>query len=84
MAEITGVPIVPFICSARSKWQVPSWDSFFAASWATPLVYIFGDPLYIPDSCTEDKRNELLNQLQERMEHLRQMADNLWTLTKTN
>ncbi|MBY0356462.1 MAG: DUF374 domain-containing protein [Candidatus Obscuribacterales bacterium] len=80
MAEITGTPIVPFICSARGAWSMPSWDKFMAASWGSPIVYIFGDPIYVPARCTEDKRQEIHKRLQETMEHLLQSADNLWSL----
>lgn len=80
MAEITGTPIVPFICSARSSWSMPSWDRFMAPSWGSPIVYIFGDPIAVPARCTEDKREEIHKRLQETMEHLLQSADNLWSL----
>lgn len=82
MAEITGTPIVPFVCSARSRWLMPSWDRFVAPLWSTPIIYVYGNPIHVPMSCTESMRQELLKQLQESMEHLRQKADGFWPLTK--
>lgn len=81
MAEMTQAPIIPFVCSARSKWWMGSWDRFLAPWWSTPIVYIFGDPLNVPKDASEEKLEELRVELEKRMEHIRTLADNFWTVT---
>lgn len=82
MAEMTQVPILPFVCSARSTWWMPSWDNFMAPWWSTPIVYIFGEPLHVPKGADEAEQEALRVELENRMEHYRQMADKFWTLPK--
>ncbi|MBX9689532.1 MAG: lysophospholipid acyltransferase family protein [Candidatus Obscuribacterales bacterium] len=78
MAEMTQVPILPFVCSARSTWWMPSWDKFMAPWWSTPIVYIFGEPLQVPKGASEELQEELRIELQNRMEHIRAAADDFW------
>lgn len=78
MAEMTQVPILPFVCSARSTWWMPSWDSFMAPWWSTPIVYIFGEPLYVPKGADDAMQEDLRLELEKRMEHCRQIADKFW------
>ena len=42
LAELTQLPIVPFVCRARTTYWMKSWDRFMAPFWATPIVYLFG------------------------------------------
>ena len=81
MAELAGTPIVPVMCSARSAGHMKSWDRFVAPWWATPMVYLFGEPLNVPQECSDEMRAQLQGQLQERMEHLRLMGDSILPLT---
>lgn len=78
MAELAGTPIVPFMACARQAFWSPSWDSFMAPGWATPIVYLFGDPIDVPAGAGEGDRQEILELLQARMEHLRETADKIW------
>lgn len=78
MAEMLDIPIMPFVCSARSTWWMPSWDSFMAPWWSTPIVYIFGEPLHVPKGCSDEEQERLLAELQARMEHCRKAADAIW------
>lgn len=81
MAEITQIPILPFVCSARSTWWMPSWDRFMAPWWSTPIVYIFGEPLHVPKGADEDEQERLRIELEQRMEFCRKMADDFWPVT---
>ncbi len=81
MAEMTQAPILPFVCSARSTWWMKSWDRFLAPWWSTPIVYIFGEPLYVPEGASDELQAELRAELEARMEHIRKHADNFWPVT---
>lgn len=81
MAEITQAPILPFVCSARSTWWMPSWDRFLAPWWSTPIIYIFGEPLRVPEGASDELQAELRLELEKRMEHIRIQADNFWPLS---
>ena len=81
MAEMTQCPIVPFVCSARSTWWMPSWDRFLAPWWSTPIVYIFGEPLSVPEGASDELQEELRMELHRRMEHIRRQADSFWPAT---
>lgn len=81
LAELAGTPIIPFVCSARSAGHMRSWDRFVAPWWATPVVYLFGEPITVPAECTDQDRSELHALLQQRMEDLRIMADRVWPAT---
>lgn len=81
MAEMTQVPILPFVCSARSCWWMPSWDRFCAPWWSTPLVFIIGEPLYVPKDASDELQEELRQELQKRMEQIRIAADNFWSVS---
>ena len=81
MAEMTQCPILPFVCCARSTWWMPSWDRFLAPWWSTPIVYIFGEPLRVPKGATEEEQAQLQKELQNRMDHIRTMADSFWPVS---
>lgn len=80
LAALAGTPIIPFVCSARSTWWMPTWDLFLAPWWSTPIVYILGEPLFVPPDLSEAELNELREQLELYMNHLRQCADNFFSL----
>lgn len=81
MAEMTQLPIVPFVCSARGTYWMGSWDRFMAPKWSTPIVYLFGEPLAVPAGISDDEQAELCLELQKRMEHIRRHADNFWAFS---
>lgn len=79
LAELTGLPIVPFVCSARSAWWFWGWDRFMGPLWGTPIVHLVGDPLPVPSGISDGERETLRLELESRMNHLRKLADSYWT-----
>jgi len=75
LAELTGLPIVPFVCRARGADWMKSWDRFMAPKWGTPILYLFGDPLQVPPGADNQARDELRFKLERRMKALRETAD---------
>ena len=78
LAELTQLPIIPFVCRSRSSWWFPSWDKFMGSLWATPMVFMFGDPIHVPAGSTASDREELLSQLRSRMTWMREHAERYW------
>jgi len=83
MAEMTQIPIIPFVCHSRASWWIKSWDRFMASSWGSPTVYIYGKPLYVPKGASEEELNELCAELSRRMEHIRAQADGFWPAARS-
>lgn len=78
MAEMTSAPIIPFVCSARSRWWMRTWDRFLAPWWSTPIVYIFGEPLYVPKGACSDEQEELRLKLENRMRFILEKSESFW------
>jgi lysophospholipid acyltransferase (LPLAT)-like uncharacterized protein len=74
LAAITGLPIVPFICQARTYYSMKTWDKFMAPWWGTPIVYLFGDPLHVPKNPSQDQEAQLEQSLGATMANLRDLA----------
>lgn len=81
MAEMTQVPIVPFVCSARTALWTRSWDRFMAPYWSTPIVFLFGEPLSVPRDSSDDQLEEFRQELQRRMDKIQVASDEFWSFT---
>lgn len=79
LAELTQLPIIPFVCRSRSTWWFPSWDKFMGPLWSTPMLSMFGDPVHVPAGASEDERDQLHQELQLRMNIMREKADRFWS-----
>ncbi len=79
MAEITGLPIIPFTSSSRNAMTMWGWDSFMATHWGSPILHVFGDPIEVPDGVSADEREALRVQLERQLEGLRTQADKFWS-----
>jgi len=80
LAQLTGLPIVPFICYARSKWWFNSWDRFMGPLWSTPILYLFDEPVHVDPELREGEQLALASRLQEIMEGLNKQAKSFWQL----
>jgi lysophospholipid acyltransferase (LPLAT)-like uncharacterized protein len=78
MAEITGLPIVPFVCMHREGLTLKSWDKMTGGYWGAPFVYVIGDPINVPKGCPKEKREELRLELEAYMENMREFSDGFW------
>ncbi len=79
MAEITGLPIIPFTSSSRNAMTMWGWDSFMATHWGSPILHVFGDPIEVPKGSDEDEREALRVQLERQLEGLRTQSDKFWS-----
>lgn len=63
LARMAGKPIVPVTCSASKKKVFASWDRFMLPYPFSKVLFVWGDPLFIPKntdgSAIEARRLEL-------------------------
>lgn len=78
IAEITGLPIIPFVCTARSAWRMWGWDKFMAPCWGGPMIYVYGDPISIPINLSDNERESMRLQLEEELLKLKEIAAGFW------
>ncbi|HEY9676805.1 MAG TPA: DUF374 domain-containing protein [Drouetiella sp.] len=80
MAEITGLPIIPFTSSSRNAMTMWGWDSFMATHWGSPILHVFGDPIIVRDGAGDEERETLRVQLESQLEYMRTTSDEFWRM----
>lgn len=80
MAEMTGLPIIPFTASSRHSMKMWGWDSFMATHWGSPILHLYGDPIIIAKDLTDSDRESLRLQLERQLETLRTAGDRYWSV----
>jgi len=79
IAELAQIPIIPFVCrplaGAFASW---SWDWMMGGFWGCPMLYMVGDPIYVPADISDEKREEYRSYLEKSMERLRRLGANFW------
>ena len=76
MAEITGLPLLPFVCKGKKNHFFWGWDKMMGCYWGSPITYMIGDPLYVPDKLNDEQRENYRQQLARSMQSLRENLDN--------
>ncbi|MCX6924900.1 MAG: lysophospholipid acyltransferase family protein [Verrucomicrobia bacterium] len=65
LAQVTGLPIVPYSCQLGWKVRAKSWDSFEIPLPFSRCQMTFGEPIYVPRGATDAERGQLREQLQD-------------------
>jgi len=78
MARVTGLPIVPTITSAESRWVFNSWDRFMVPKPFSRVVIRFGDPIPVPPDLDGDAFERVRLLVEQRMKELYKETDRLW------
>jgi lysophospholipid acyltransferase (LPLAT)-like uncharacterized protein len=78
LAEITGLPILPFTFMPRDALTLKTWDRIVGGYWGTPVVFVIGDPVLVPKDCRPDEREQLRSLLERNMHILRELSDTFW------
>lgn len=74
LAEITNMPIVPFVCQTRTHFLMKSWDTFMGPFWGTPSLYLFGEPIHVPQDISDEEREQIRRRLESVMTRMRESA----------
>jgi lysophospholipid acyltransferase (LPLAT)-like uncharacterized protein len=70
LAQVTGLPIVPFSFHAKWKIQVKSWDRFQIPLPFSRCELVMGEQLLVPREARDEERDELRRQLERRLNGL--------------
>lgn len=76
VARLTGAPIVPVSFSASRRRFLKSWDAFLVPIPFSRVVYVWGEPMYVPPTATKDEVVKHQEALEERLDLLTMKADN--------
>ena len=64
LAQVTGLPIVPYSCRLGWKIRAKSWDRFQIPLPFSRCEMAFGEPIRVPRGATEMERGQLRERLQ--------------------
>src|SRR5208337_5462810 len=64
LAQVTGLPIVPYSCRLGWKIRVRSWDRFQIPLPFSHCEMTFGEPIRVPRGATDAERARLREHLQ--------------------
>jgi len=67
LAQLTGLPIIPFGFYARWKIRLKSWDRFQIPLPFSRCELTLGKPVYVPRSATDAEREAIRNHLEQVM-----------------
>lgn len=67
LAQLTGLPIVPFSYKARWKLRVKSWDRFQIPLPFSRCEMNFGRVIHVPRDATDDEREQLRRHLEQTL-----------------
>ena len=70
LAQLTGLPIVPFSCHAVWKIQLKSWDKFQIPLPFSRCEMSAGEPIYIPRDISAAGRERLRQQVERSLNEL--------------
>lgn len=80
MAEITGLPLLPFVCKGKKNHFFWGWDKMMGCYFGSPIVYMIGDPIFVPPKLDDDQREEYRKQLADSMQWMRESLDKYWII----
>jgi hypothetical protein len=67
LAQLTGLPIVPFGFHAHRKIQLKSWDQFQIPLPFSRCNLSLGKPIFVPREATDAQRGEIRKQLEQTL-----------------
>lgn len=75
LARQTGAPILPVTYSASRKKVFKSWDNFILPLPFSQVIYIWGEPIFVPPHASKEELEEKRVLLQERLLQITAQAD---------
>jgi lysophospholipid acyltransferase (LPLAT)-like uncharacterized protein len=77
MAQKSGAALVPVGISARPRWQARSWDRYMFPFFFARAVFIFGDPIYVPDGSTDEEVEAHRLELEKQIHAMEAQAEGM-------
>ena len=84
MAEITGLPLLPFVCKGKKNQFFWGWDKMMGCYFGSPIAYIIGDPIFVPAKLTDEQREEYRKQLADSMQWMHESIDKYWPMQSSS
>ncbi|MBN2810033.1 MAG: lysophospholipid acyltransferase family protein [Deltaproteobacteria bacterium] len=81
IAQATGVPVLPFAYGAKRCKFFASWDRFMIPLPFSPLVMIFGEPIMVPETASNEDLEGLRLKIENSLNNLVQRCDSWWGKT---
>jgi lysophospholipid acyltransferase (LPLAT)-like uncharacterized protein len=75
LARLTGSPIFPITYGASGKRSLPSWDRFIIPLPFCRVVFIWGEPVWVPPDTKREEMEEKRLLLQDRLGQITEEAD---------
>jgi lysophospholipid acyltransferase (LPLAT)-like uncharacterized protein len=70
LAQLTGLPIIPFGFYAHRKIQLKSWDRFQIPLPFSQCDLSLGKPVYVPREATDAQREEIRRQVEQILKNI--------------
>jgi hypothetical protein len=74
IAQMSQVPIIPFVPYSRKFFEANSWDKYRLPMIGAPYTAAFGDPIYIPRDIDEDEAEQYRILLEQKLHELNDIA----------
>jgi lysophospholipid acyltransferase (LPLAT)-like uncharacterized protein len=79
IAQITGMPVVPFYFTARKKKRLRSWDRQIVPAPFSKALYVYGSPIAVPrDGDAEEWRLKIEKEMVDLADEAESRFDDLW------
>ena len=79
IAQVSGLPVVPFYFTARKKKRLRSWDGQILPRPFSKALYLYGPPIQVPrDGEVEEWRLKIEQAMNEMAEEAERDFDALW------
>ena len=75
LSRLSGMPILPVAFGAWPRTILKSWDRFLIPHPFARAVYVWGEPLYVPEAADKEAGEKLQAVLAERLDALVAEAD---------
>ena len=76
LAKLTGLPIAPFSFNLSRKIVLNSWDNFIIPLPFSRGIFIWGEPVLIPENSTQEILEKKQQELENTLNHLTHQAEN--------
>ena len=77
LAKISGKPILPTTYSVSRKKIINSWDKLLFALFFSNGVFLWADPIWVPNDADEETMEKLRIRLQNSLTQITQKADEI-------
>lgn len=77
LAQLTGVPILPFSYSMRHRRVMSSWDKFIIPRPFSRGIFVWGEPIYVPRDADDAALAGLRRRVEDALNAVTRKADEM-------